>query len=69
MTLPSIMDEIRLNSINSRAPFVIVRPECGTLVSEHHALSEVIDALQSFSKRQPERPSIYYRLATGWLKL
>jgi len=69
MSLPSTMDEIRLNSINSRAPFVIVRSDCGTLVSEHQALSEVIHALQSFPKAQPERPSIYYRLATGWLKL
>jgi hypothetical protein len=67
--LPSIMDEIRLNSINSQAPFVIVRSECGTLVSEHHALSEVIHALQSVSKGQPQQPFIYYRLASGWLKL
>ena len=69
MYLPIVMDEIRLNSINSRAPFVIVRPECGTLVSEHQALSEVIHALQAFAKTQTEQPSIYYRLASGWLKL
>ena len=69
MSLPSIMDEIRLNAINSRAPFVIVRSECGTLVSEHQALSEAIHALHRFAKADAERPSIYYRLATGWLKL
>jgi len=63
------MDEIRLNSINSRAPFVVVRSECGTLVSEHQALSEAIRALQGFAKTQTEQPSIYYRLASGWLKL
>ena len=64
-----IMDEIRLNSIDSRAPFVLVRSECGTLVSEHHALSEVIHALQALSKADTGQPFIYYRLATGWLKL
>ena len=63
------MDEIRLNSINSQAPFVIVRSECGTLVSEHQALSEAIHALEDSAKAHTERPFIYYRLATGWLKL
>ena len=69
MTLPSIMDEIRLNSINSRAPFVIVHQECGTLVSEHQALSDAIHALQRSAKADTEEPSIYYRQTTGWLKL
>ena len=66
---PNVMDEIRLSSINSRAPFVIVRSECGTLVSEHQALSEVIHAVQTFGKTHSEQPFIYYRLPTGWLKL
>jgi hypothetical protein len=69
MSLPIVMDEIRLNSINSRAAFVLVRSECGTLVSEHQALSEVIHALQAFPKSETGQPFIYYRLATGWLKL
>ena len=69
MFWPSIIEEIRLNSINSRAPFVIVRSECGTLMSEHQVLSEVIHALQALSKADTGQPFIYYRLATGWLKL
>jgi hypothetical protein len=69
MSLPVITDEIRLNSINSCARFAIVRSECGTLVSEHHALSEAIHALQTLAKAPTERPSIYYRLATGWMRL
>jgi hypothetical protein len=58
MSLPT-MDEIRLHSINSRAPFVLVRQECGILVSEHQALSEVIHALRAFAKSQAEQPFIY----------
>jgi len=69
MSLPSVIDEIRLNSINSGATFVIVSEECGTLVSEHQALSEVIHAVRAFAKGRTEQSSIYYRLASGWLKL
>ena len=69
MFWPSIIEEIRLNSINSRAPFVIVRSECGTLMSEHQVLSEVIHASQALAKTCTEQISIYYRLASGWLRL